>query len=357
MLVAPVFAAKNIFPLATSAIRLHFSSDQELKSAITTLADEASASKIFDEVKNGKVTLQLLNDFNFEDSNSGDLSKVNDDLGRTHGYKITIHKNIAPIGGDKYYLTLSYESELYTNSDQPEAFKADYREILYRNDDGFWQGDIYYKEENILKLMINKVKSKDAYYWKAGAGFHQINADDADRPFLLSGVTQQAWFHRAINNSRGAVYREYNYLAQPNASRSGVEIEAEFGRDMTILEGDHSRTYIRTGVEARLSNIENSSFVGAYISLGHDIHNQDSTLPGIRVVTGYLARKYSDSIYSESFAELSIQGENLGASVRYVVPHTDDPAYLNALPLDFEARDANVPNREPTIWLIVEGKF
>lgn len=351
--------AANLFPLSTSDVRINVSNDEELTTILEKFTDEQTASSIFDKVGSGKVQLRVFNDYNFQAPNSDDLSKLNDDIGKTHGLKISIFKNLAPAlnGNDKYYINISYETNLYTNSNTPKEFQEDYRDVIYMGENGFWQADVYFKEENIFKIIAGKIETKDAYYWKVGGGFHELNADDADRGILLSSLSQQAWYHHLINETNGATYREYNYLPQ-DASQAGVFIEGELGRDFTLHESQHSRSFVRAGAESRLTMVDKASFVGVYFKVGHDYDpGKNSVLPAFRVMGGINGQQYIKGSYAESFVEVSTQGKYLGAKIKYTVPLTDDPNYLNALPEDFMNRDSLTPGREPTIWLTIEGRL
>jgi hypothetical protein len=330
----------------------------ELKEVIEKIFDKNSASSIFDEVENLKTSFTFINDFNFQDRNSGELDKINDDIGRTHGFRLSFVKNIAPRKGEgDYFISVTYESDLYTNSDKPEAFQKDYRDVVYWSDEGFYKADVYYKEENVLKFVIGKMKSRDAYYYEAGIGYHEINADDADRGVIISSISQQSWFHHALNEG-GPTIREYNYMDQTGVSQASIIATAEMGRDFTLIEKANSRTFTRVGVESVLSGIENASYVGTYIKFGHDYDpGKSSSLPAVRVVGGLRAKKFSDSTYSETFFELTAQGKHLGASLKYSLPLSDDPKYLNPLPNDFANRELVQPKKESLIWLTISGKL
>jgi hypothetical protein len=338
-------------------VRLNIEDDKELESVISRLAQKNDVSRIFDEVKNTKVVFRILNDYNFSDANSGDLSKINDDIGRTHGYKISIMKNFAPlIGEGEYYMNISYESDLYTNSNEPEKFQEDYRDVVYRRDDGIYQADQYFKEENILKIIIAKMESQDAFYWKVGGGFHEINADDIERGILISGLSQQTWQHEFLNRN-GPARREYNNLSQENVSDIQGMIEGEVGKDITLYSGQNNRVFARGGLTARVTGIKNGSYIGGYLKVGHDWDDQVTGHMAYRVMTGTEVKKYSDSLYNEYFFEFGVHGENIGANIRYVIPTTKDANYLNALPENFENRENLIPPNEPMIWLFLEGKF
>jgi hypothetical protein len=358
VLLSTVALAESIYPISTSNVRLNVEDDKDMELIINKLFNEQSASDIFDKVKNSKFSIRLINDYNFQDANSEDLSKINDDIGRTHGYKISFIKNIAPmIGEGEYFISINYDSDLYTNSTDPVAFQENYRDMITYRSDGIASADQYFKEENLFKIMVGKMKSRDAYYWKAGVGFHEINAEDTDRGILISGLAQQTAHHEYLN-SDGPSRREYISISQPGVSRKSIALEGEIGRDFTLNEDHNSRTWSRLGVNSRISGIENSSFAGTFIKFGYDYNESKSNIPALRVMAGLNARKYSDSsTYTESFIEAGIHGEYVGVNFRYVTPLTKDPGYTNALPEDFIDRGAHIPPKEPMIWLSIEGKI
>lgn len=342
--------ASSIFPLTTKQVRINAKDTAQIEKILDEILEKPVPKVLIDKVENTKVEITLLNDYDFKDSHSTDLARVNDDIGKTHGFKISISKNIAPIlnGNDNYYLDISYETNLYTNSVTPEEFQNDYRDTLYKNDDGYWQTDAFYKEENLFGVIVAKIESQDAYYWKAGVGFHELNTDDATRGILISSITQQKWHHRDINERFGPTYREYNYINQ-DASQSGVFVTAEAGRDITVFNSKNSRTFMRAGVNSRLTMVKEASFVGSYFHIGHDYKR-------LRFKTGVSGKVYTDnSKYTEAFAEAYYKGKYAGVKLRYSNPFTKDPNYLNALPEDFKNRDSLAAPNEPIISLSIEG--
>ncbi len=344
--------AQNMFPLQTSDIRINVADLDEVEEFLDQITEESIDPVIFDKIGSGKIEFSLYNDFSPQNLRDGDISTMTDDIGKTHGYKLSVYKNMAPLlnGNDKYYINISYETTLYTNSDQPEVFQKNYKETLYLNSDGYWQADVFFKEENLFKVLLGKVKSKDAYYWKVGVGFHEMNTDDANRGFILSSITQQAWHHRDINERHGPTYREYNYLTQ-DGSQKGIAIEAELGKDITLNRGKNSRTFTRAGVNSRATMVKDASYVGAYINLGHDYKV-------VRVQAGISGRVHTDSsVFSESFLEAAYQSKYGGVKLKYTIPITKDPAYTNALPSDFQNRVELATPKENLIWLTFEGRL
>ncbi|MCO4753777.1 MAG: hypothetical protein KC478_04815 [Bacteriovoracaceae bacterium] len=346
----------NFGSLMTPSIRVNIGTEQELKDTLADICDANTAVSLFDQVGRGKVEIRFLNDYNFEDPNTDDLSKVNDDIGKTHGFKMSVTKNIAPTKGDKYYVTISYSTDLYTNSNKPEDFQRDYRDVVYKKD-GKYFADVYYKEENLLNLLIGKVESKDAFYWKAGVGYHELNTEDTSRGVMFSALAQQNYYHRTVNNDIAQIYREYNYLHQ-DASQRGLMVEGHAGMDKTLFESSQNRTFARAGLRSRLTAVEDASFIGGYLHLGHDLVPYSDYIPAVRLKAGIEVQQYSDSSnYREAFIELSTGGRPFQTKIKYVVPLTDDPEYLNALAEDFPKRDETHLPKEPIIWIGIEGRL
>ena len=352
---AEVFQA----PLIARAVKISLKSDSELKEVLNKVVHHDTAASLFDQVGEAKVTLQLVNDYNFQNPNSGPIDERNDDLGFTHGFKVEIQKSLLNQGFDKYFLTISYETNLYTNSDKPKEFQENYYSTLYENDDGFLQADVYFKEENLITLMANKIKENNAFYWSAGGGYHEINADDTKRGVLISGLTQQKDHHRNINNLLGGTLREYNYLPQEGVSQNGVFLKGMIGKDLTVYKTNFNRGFLRTEFEAMATQIKDASYLGTSIEFGNDFEvGNGSILPDIRVASKYTAKQYTDSsTYREFSLEAGVQTRYLGLKFKYVLPQTDNAKYLNPLPEDFENREGLRPPAEPTFWLMIEGKL
>jgi hypothetical protein len=345
-------------PLTTRVVKINLKSDVELQETLKKFMPKNNAISVFDEVGSGKVTLQVMNDYNFKNPNKGPIKERNDDIGHTHGFKVGIHKNLEGLGFDKYFLTISYETNLFTNSDRPEDFQENYFQTLYENEDGYLQADVYFKEENLITLMANKVKERDAFYWAAGGGYHEINAEDSNRGILISGVSQQRWHHRNINEMSGPTLREYNYIEQEGVSQSGVFIKGILGKDITVYKTDLNRAYLRPEVESMLTQIDEASYIGTSVEVGNDfITGRNSMIPDIRISGKYQVNKYSTGTYKEYSIGAEVQTRYFGVKFKYVLPKTEAPSYLNPLPQDFENRNNLRPPSEPTVWLQIEGKL
>jgi hypothetical protein len=340
-------------------VQLRVQDDTELEEILYDVFDSDSASDIFDKVQNTKIELALVNDFNFTDPNSNDLSKLNDDLGRTHGFAFAITRVLDSLEEyGEYLITLSYRSEIFTNSTDPVAFQEDYRQMVYRNENNVVTADQYFKEENLLQVIISKAIQKNAYYWKVGLGLHEINADDIDRSSLYSALTQQQAHHTNLNEwGDRPRYRVYNNLAQHNVSTMGVNIYGEFGYDYTFNETINSRLFTRVGMMSRLTTIEDASYIGGYSSLVFDYDISDSYFPALRLSGGANIKQFSTGHYSEAYLSSGLHGKYVGLTLKFSKPLTRDPHYLNALPVDFQDREALIPPNETLVHLMLEGKI
>lgn len=341
--------ASNDLPLVTSALRLNFKDKQELKNTIKDLLDEESAVSIVDQVGKGKVELLLRNDYNLHNVFSS-LTPP-DDIGMTHGFKLSIHKDVTKVDGDLYYATLSYETNLYTNSVQPEQFQQDYYDVLYKQD-GVYMADVYFKEENLVSLIVSKIKKHDAFYWSAQGGYHEINTKDSERPLLLSSITQQDAWHGVINAGK-VRYRHYNYL-DSDEGQSGLYGQAEAGFDKTLYESEGSRAFARYGANARASMVEGASYLGGFIKLGYERDSEESSM---RVMTGLETKIYTSGTQSMAFIEAVGGGEDIQLRLRVVKPLNEDPGYLNPFPQDFADRENTFLPNEARLELGIQGKF
>ena len=343
------FASSDL-PLLTSSIRLTFDDKEELESSMKELVNEEAVVSIMDQVGKAKVDLRLRNDYNFHNVLRVLSVTPPDDIGLTHGFKISIHKDLTKIKNDQYYATITYESNLYTNSTEPEAFQEDYFDVLYRQD-GVYMADVYFKEENFVRFIINKIKKQDAFYWSAQGGYHEINTKDSERPLLLSSITQQDGWHGLINSGQDT-YRHYNYLDSNEGSKGFyAEIEAAF--DKTIHRSEGSRAFVRYGANSRLTQVEGASYIGGFVQLGYE--NGTKRTP-MRFMTGLETKAYTSGTQSIVFVEAS-RGEDVQVRFRISKPLNKDPNYLNPFPQDFENRDqTHLPN-EVRLDLGISGKF
>ena len=352
--------SESLMSILTPMLRLCVSDESDLEKTYEELTGQYLPSSVFDKIGYGKVEILFLNDFDFKDQNGPDPSKINDDVGRTHGMKISIYKNIAPktTKDDQYYINISYESNLYTNSNLPDKFSDNYRDTLYWDEArNVYVSDIFFKEENLFKVLIGKAKTYDALYWEVGVGYHEVNTEDINRGFFISSVKQQQKFHQIINEYNENTFREYNYLEQ-DESQAGGMVEFRIGRDKSLYSKNANRVYLRYGAQGRLSNIKKANFIGGHLHLGYE-HDEVKRyyIPAVRLQAGIEHMKYEKNDYSEYFIEIGTSNEYVTTKFKYTVPLSDDPHYLNPLPLDFERRDSLTPRQEPTISLTVEGKI
>jgi hypothetical protein len=312
---------------------------------------------VFDEIGGGKVSIQFINDYNVEYPKSGPIEARNDDIGYTHGMKFDIYKNLAPQGYDNYYLLINYESQLHTNSDRPIEFQNDFRDVLYTNDEGFSQADVYFKEQNIINFTIGKIKNQNAYYWKAGIGYIEINTTDVDRGILLSSLTQQKRYHRVMNEKFEQKVREYNYLESPVGNKKSILIKSEVGRDFSLYRKNSNRGYFRPSSNVLLTNIKGATFLGLSGELGHEHQaNRYSFFPHLKLSARFDYQRYSDSSLYKGYAfKATIKTKYLTTKLEYIIPKTNSPEYLNPLPINFKNRELSYPAIEPTIVFTIEG--
>ena len=351
-------AAKS--PHLTTKLKVDFESKEDAQRFLEENLQDRLISNIFDNFDGTKIIIHTFNDYDFKDPNAEDPNSVNDDIGLTHGMKFELYKNIAPMGSkDRYYLLISYETSLYTNSDRPEEFQQDYRDVVYKNKDNIYQADIYFKESNRLSLLFGSLKGENTYFWTAGIGYQELNTEDYDRGFILSSVAQQKWQHRNLNKWSRGKFKEYNYLPQEQ-NQYGFYFQGSLGRDVTILKSENTRTFSRAQIRTQLHQLKNASSIGLDLELGFDYHSKDEKwykIP-VRIQAQYKIDKYFGSnTYQEMNFEIRSEFEYLSTSFKYIIPLTHNPDYLNPLPLDFVNREKNKPSKEPMVWFTVEGKL
>ncbi len=353
--------ANEFTQLLTPMLRFCLEDENDLEDTYERLTGQVLPVSVFDEIGRGKVEIIFFNDFDFKDPNGPDPAAVSDDVGRTHGMKLSIYKDISSRRSDqRYFINVSYETNLYTNSKEPDIFDHNYRDTLYwDNDRGVYISDVYFKEENVFKVLIGKVRSHNAFFWEVGGGFQEINTDDIDRGVILSALGQQKWFHRSVNEAYEDehVFREYNYLKQEESERQ-FYLEMRAGKDQTLLENGGNRVFVRYGVFGRASGVKNASHIGGFVNLGYDHEKRGrSFIPSMRFQTGIEQLFYKDDNYAEYFFEIGTTGDNFGTTVKYTVPLSNDPNYLNPLPIDFTNRTQLAPRQEPTIWIMIDGRL
>ena len=343
--------------IETEVIKINYKDQETLESDLKEVLSPVILTSVFDEVGSGKVSVQFINDYNFENPNSGPVEARNDDIGYTHGVKFEIYKNLAPQGYDNYYLLISYESQLHTNSDRPIEFQNDFRDVLYTNEEGFSQADVYFKEQNTIDFTIGKIKNQNAYYWKAGIGYIEINTTDTDRGILLSSLSQQKKYHRVMNERFGQKVREYNYLENPSKNKKSLLLKTEVGRDFSLYHKDSNRTYFRPSSNVLVTNIKGASYVSIASELGYEYEaNSLSFFPHLKLSVRYDYQRYADSsVYKGYTFEAMIKTKYFATKLQYITPETNSPEYLNPLPINFKNRELSYPAIEPTIVFSIEG--
>ena len=347
-------------PHLTTKIKVNFQSKNDAEYFLRENIPNRLISNIFDNFNGTKIIIHTFNDYDFKDPNADDPNSVNDDLGLTHGMKFEVYKNIAPTGfKDQYYLLISYETSLFTNSDRPEEFQENYRDVVYKNEDNIYQADIYFKESNRLSALFGSLKKENAYFWNAGLGYQELNTEDYERGFILSSISQQKWQHQNLNKWFDGKYREYNYLPE-DKNQYGFYFNGSIGRDITISKSQNIRTFSRAQIRTQLHQLKNASSIGFDIELGFDYNSNDKKwfkVP-VRIQAQYKIDKYFDSnLYQEINFEVRAEFDHLSTSFKYIIPLTHNPDYLNPLPLDFVNRESSKPSKEPIIWFTLEGKI
>lgn len=314
---------------------------KDKKDLVTSLEEMGlKGSEVFDKVDNGSFTMILTNDNWITDMGKGGKSN---DRGNTHSMLMKFDKNI---GKEGYILSLSYESNLFTQFTNPEKpdYKRDAQNITHVSQN--------FIEENVAKLVLAKAKKGDAYYWEAGGGIHQLNKDDINNPVLFSGLRQQEAFHDAFISyqrkktpDQRVVTKIYDNIPQ-SGSETGLMLEGAIGKRLTLdpLSGKRIRTYLDGSVTGRATTVHNASYAGLESSLNTDIRIFNET--GLRITAGNRARVYVNSdTTSENFVNVAVANRKFETGVTYTDPSKKLAFYQNPLPRDMARREELAPGR------------
>ncbi len=333
---------------AEGKIILNIKDKADLKNtlgSILVLNKQKLPAHILDDIENAAVTFWIHNDNNWFNGGSG-----GNDIGNTHGMKLEFTKNLKGTG---YQLTISYETNLYTNWSNPANPSANFRLAP----DGGWLVTQFFIEENIAKVMLEKKKQGDAFYWSASGGIHQLNKDDPDGAFGIgSALGSQRWLHSTLNNHQAGSARHYDNLPQFGESEVAPMVEGSIGKRTSLMTGQDTRVFLKTEGSARLTGVSDASYVGGDTGIFVDRRLIGSS--AVRAGFGYQAKVYSDQTTQDSkYFEVIVGTKHLEAGFRYDWNSGLLPGYQNALPVDFENRD-ELQQEDQNIWQVyIKGKW
>lgn len=327
-------------------IGLNFHNSHELKQKLTELQKngaEIPVQEIFDRLNKESVTLTFSND-----NLVGTMGKkgTSNDLGNTHAMNLKITKNI---GDGTYLMVLDYETSLYTQYTDPA--NPDYKRLS-----GVTYVSQHFIEENISKLIIEKAKKGDAFYWKAGLGVQELNKRDSKGDLLFSAAAQQLAFHdvfiklqKGSDADKRVITKRYTDVPQ-DGSESAYFAEGALGKRLTFFEkkSKNFRAFVDATLEARISGVKGASYIARDTSLNAN-GNLSKNL-GLRVTAGKSVKHYTRSPKSsEKYVQVSVGGRRFQQGVRLVQPEQDRLlGYRNPVPQNVSNRDGLAPKRNKT---------
>lgn len=340
---------KNISKSDIKGVGVHINNDIELLATLEKVLPkkyQPIPGEILDQIKSGTFSFHLLNDNNIVDIQGGG---VGDDIGKTHGLKINFEMALDRPG---YKMAIEYASDLYTNFTDP----INTQNSRWWDDQGNVHASQNFIEENIGKILIEKEKKGDAYYYSYGGGVHQLNKTNGKGTLgILSALGSQTKFHEFVVNNGGKA-RLYNNIGQPNDDEVSLFVEGKLGKRTTLLQTDNTRTFLEYEAKARLSGVEDSSYIGvkgaAYVD--YQVTQDFAT----RVGLGHESKVYaSGDTTNVKFVEVVMGSKKYEAGFKYEFSNSETPSYQNALPDSFVDKHLYIPKSEGIWNAYVKYKF
>jgi hypothetical protein len=296
---------------------------------------------MLDKIEDNSLSVYLHNDNNLADLEKGGDA---DDMGDTHGLKLTFSRAIA---NGEYVVDIEYESRLFTN------FKDPTDKGFYKDTFGNWHVDQLFIEENIGKVVLRKQKNGDAYYWSVAGGVHQLNKDNGNGTLgIFSALGSQVAFHKKMSEIKPGSARLYNNIGQ-SGSETEAMVEGKIGKRFTMTSSVDTRTFLEAEAQARLTGVNDASYVGVRVAPYADY--QLTRNVALRAGVGLQSKFYSDgSRQSGTFFEVVAAGKSVEAGFKYEMYNDGIPTYQNPLPNSMynkeEKSDLAPPNEN--IWTI-----
>ena len=312
----------------------------ELEETVKSLVQEkAIVGEALDLIENGGISFYIHNDNGV--GNMIGSERRGDDIGDTHGFKLSFVK---AIGEGGYRLRIEYESNLYTNFATPE------KRGFWKDDDGNWHVAQYFIEENLGKVVFEKQAKGDAFFWSAGAGLQELNKSNPEGTLgFFSAMGSQVVWHKAVSDMAPGSARLYDNLGQEGDELAPF-IEAEAGKRYTMSQTVNSRLFLEGKTGLRYTGVENASFGTASASANFDY--QLTPTVATRASVGYEAKVYVDgSNAGASFIDIIVGGKEFQGGFKYEFKNGRAPAYQNALPSGFVDREVYAP-RDDNLWTI-----
>lgn len=316
---------------------LNFKDKKEFEQSMNDLG--LKGSEILDRVNDGTFTLVSTNDNLITDMGHGGKSN---DRGNTHALLMKFDKAL----NDEYFVTISYESNLFTQFTNPE--KPNYK----KNAQKITHVSQFFIEENLAKLTLSKAKNGDALFGDVGGGVHQLNKDKINNSVIFSALTQQRGFHNLFidhqqrtNPGQKVVTKVYNNVPQ-RGSKTGVMLEGALGKRHTVdgLSGDRMRTFLEGSATGRLTSIDNASYAGGEVSANTDIRFFRETT--LRLSGGVRSKVYITSqTTNEKFVNVSVGNRKFETGITVTEPDKKLAGYQNPLPQNMARRDELAPGK------------
>ena len=319
---------------ADQKIILKIEDENELRSVVKKLLPGIGES-VLDSIDSGSLKFLLHND-NYVDGGEA----KGDDMGDTHGFELSFTKD----AGNGYEMTISYASNLYTNFANPE------NKGFWKDEEGNWHVAQYFIEENIGKILLEKQKKGDAFFWRVGGGVQQLNKSNPMGTFgLFSALGSQNIFHKQVSESYPGTAKLYDNLGQ-KGDEVAPFIEMGVGKRQTVAQKGPARVFLEGDLGARITGVEDASYVtidaGAYyeINLGRNI--------GFKAGGGYQASVYADGTGMKGrHVDVIMGSRKIEAGLRYENRSMEIPGYQNALPSTVENREMFAP-KDDVVWSV-----
>lgn len=316
-------------------VLLQFEDEKSLRAFIKRIIPNApDHQSVLDSVENGSIRFLIHNDNYW----NRDGKARGDDMGDTHGFELSATKALN--GG--HNVGISYESNLYTNFEDPV-------------NKGFWrdtQGNLHvaqnFIEENIGKIMIEKAKKGDAFYWSAGGGVHQLNKSDGDGTFgRYSAMGSQIDWHKAVARRYPGTATLFDNKGQDDDE---VEPFVQFnaGKRQVLAQFNRTKAFADVEGAARITGVDDASMASVSGRVG--VERKLGGNGAVRAVAGRRSAVYSDSSkLNARFVDVIIGTRKVQTGFRYENRYDPLPSYQNALPEDYAGRDDFAP-RDESVW-------
>ncbi len=309
---------------AFNNVQLEIQNEEELLSLIsriTGVEKDKLPSSLIDDINNNNFQMNL------KDSDSEPFKVINESNNPQNLQK-GIQLDIDPIAGNNFLVTLQYTTDLYTsdkNIQQSTIFDRDMAGKLHSVQE--------FKEENLYSIMLGQNNNDGPINFNIGAGIHEINETDKDRPCFMSTICEDNRDENIFQDILPPNFEGENQVspfvnATINANAKLLE------RKDTTLELKNETVALITGIEDA-TNISNKSeiLISRVIS--------SSNLTGSFSVA-HNTRLYESHIVSTvPSTSVSLSKKNMNLVLTYYTP-SDIPNHLKSLQDNYLTEDDDV---------------